>query len=71
MHLKITSLKYRVNIYQYMNNNEHNALFIFCLLSYNTATCFGWISSLSLENRMYICGKRYSLYRAVDCQLAS
>jgi hypothetical protein len=31
----------------YMNNNQHDALFIFSLLSYHTSTCFGRISSPS------------------------
>jgi hypothetical protein len=30
-------------ILNYMNNNQHDALFIFSLLSYHTATCLGRI----------------------------
>jgi hypothetical protein len=44
----------------YINNNPHYALFIFSLLSYHTATCFGRISSPSSGSIMYICGKWYS-----------
>jgi hypothetical protein len=47
--------------YVYMNNNQHNALFIFSLLSYHTSTCFGRISSLSSGGRMYKCGKWHLL----------
>jgi hypothetical protein len=54
-------------IYIYMNNNQHDALFIFSLLSYHTSTCFGRISSPSSGGRMYICGKWYLLYFCVDC----
>jgi hypothetical protein len=53
----------------YMNNNQHNALFIFSLLSYHTSTCFRHISSPSTGGTMYICGKWYLLYGTVDCQL--
>jgi hypothetical protein len=51
-------------ISNYMNNNEHDALFIFSLLSYRTCTCFGSISSPSPWGRMYIrvCGKWYLVY---------
>jgi hypothetical protein len=37
-----------------MNNNQHDALFIFSLLSYHISTCFGRISSPSSGGRMYI-----------------
>jgi hypothetical protein len=37
----------------YMNNNQHYALFFFSLLSYHTSTCFGHISSPSSGGRMY------------------
>jgi hypothetical protein len=37
-----------------MNNNQLDALFIFSLLGYHTATCFGRISSPSSGGRMYI-----------------
>jgi hypothetical protein len=48
-----------------MNNNQHDALFIFSLLSYHTSTCCGRISSPSSGGRMYtrICGSG-----TVDCQ---
>jgi hypothetical protein len=36
-----------------MNNNQHDALFIFSLLSYHTSTCFGLIISPSSGARMY------------------
>jgi hypothetical protein len=36
-----------------MNNNQHDALFIFSLLSYHTSTCLGRISSPSSRGRMY------------------
>jgi hypothetical protein len=54
----------------YMINNQHDALFIFSLLSYHTSTCFGLISSPSSGGRMYICGKWYLLYFCVDCHRA-
>jgi hypothetical protein len=38
----------------YMNNNQHYALFIFSLLSYHTSTCFGHINSPSSGGKMYI-----------------
>jgi hypothetical protein len=41
----------------YMDNNQHDALSIFSLLSYHTSTCFGRINSPSSGGRMYICGK--------------
>jgi hypothetical protein len=44
---------------QYMNNNQHDALFIFCLLSYRTYTCFGYISSPTSGGRTYMLGKLY------------
>jgi hypothetical protein len=53
-----------------MNNNQHDALFIFSLLSYHTSTCFGRISCPSSGGRMYICGKWYLLYCRVDCHRA-
>jgi hypothetical protein len=41
----ISSAARNVNTYQYiyiyMNNNQHDALFMLCLLSYHTSTCFG------------------------------
>jgi hypothetical protein len=37
----------------YMNNNQHDALFIFSSLSYHTSTCFESISSPSSGGRMY------------------
>jgi hypothetical protein len=42
---------------RYMNNNQHDPLFVFNLLSYHTSTDFGGVSSPSLGGRMYICGK--------------
>jgi hypothetical protein len=51
-----------------MNNNQHDALFIFSLLSYRISTCFGRISSPSSGGRMYICGNWYLLYCSIDCQ---
>jgi hypothetical protein len=39
-----------------MTNNQHDALLIFSLLSYNTSTCFGRINSPSSGGRMYIWG---------------
>jgi hypothetical protein len=42
----------------YMNNNQHDALFIFSWIIYHhTSTCFVHISSPSSVGRMYICGK--------------
>jgi hypothetical protein len=41
-------------ISNYVNNNQHDALFIFSLLSYHTSTCFGRINSPSSGGRMYI-----------------
>jgi hypothetical protein len=41
-------------ILNYANNNQHDGLFIFSLLSYHTSTCFGRISSPSSGSRMYI-----------------
>jgi hypothetical protein len=58
------------NILNYMNNNQHGALFIFSLLSYYTSTRFGRIDGPSSGGRMYICGKLYLLYCTVDCQRA-
>jgi hypothetical protein len=52
------------------NNNQHDPLFIFSLLSYHTCTCFGRISIPSSGGRMYICGKWYLLYFWVYCQQA-
>jgi hypothetical protein len=49
-----------------MNNNQHDALFIFSLLSYHTSTCLAHISSPSSGGRMYICGKWCLLYCWVD-----
>jgi hypothetical protein len=43
-------------ILNYMNDNQHVALFIFNLLNCHTCTCLGRISSPS-GGRMYICGK--------------
>jgi hypothetical protein len=49
--------------YMYMNNNnKHDALFIFSLLSYHTSTCFGHISSPLSGGRMCIYEKWYLLY---------
>jgi hypothetical protein len=45
----------------YMNNNQHDTMFIFSLLSYHTSTCFGCISSPSSGGRIYVCGKWYHL----------
>jgi hypothetical protein len=59
-----------LRILNYMNNDQHDALLIFSLLSYHTSTCFGRISSPSSEGRMYICGTWYLLYFWVDCQQA-
>jgi hypothetical protein len=53
-----------------MNNNEHDALFIFSLLHYHSSTCFGRLTSLLSGGRMCICGKWYWLYCWVDCQQA-
>jgi hypothetical protein len=36
-----------------MNNNQHDALFIFTLLNYHTSTYFGRISSPSSGGRMW------------------
>jgi hypothetical protein len=36
-----------------MNNNQHDAIFIFSLLNYHTCTCFGRISSPSSGGRIY------------------
>jgi hypothetical protein len=58
-------------ILNYMNNDLHDALCIFRLLSYYTFAYFGRISSPSSGGRIYICGKWYLLYCTVDCQLAS
>jgi hypothetical protein len=49
----------------YMNDNQHDALFIFNLLSYYTSTCFGHISSPSLGGRII-----YVSNGIVDCQWA-
>jgi hypothetical protein len=57
-------------ILNYRSNNQHDALFIFSLLSCHTSTCFGRISSPSSGGRMYICGKWYWLYCTVDCHRA-
>jgi hypothetical protein len=38
-----------------MNNNQHNALFIFRLLIYHTSTGFGCISSPSSGDGFYVC----------------
>jgi hypothetical protein len=54
----------------YVCNNQHDALFILILLNYYTYTCLGRINSPSSGDRMYICGKWYLLYCAVDCQRA-
>jgi hypothetical protein len=59
-----------LRILSYMNNNQHDALFIFNLLNYHS-TCFGHINSPSSGGRMYICGKWYLLYCTVECQRAS
>jgi hypothetical protein len=53
-----------------MNNNQHDALFTFSLLSCHTCTCFGRISSPSSGGIMYICDKWYLLFFWVDCQRA-
>jgi hypothetical protein len=37
----------------YINNNRHDALFIFSLLSYRTSTCFGCKSSQLSGSRIY------------------
>jgi hypothetical protein len=44
---------------QYMNNNQHDALFIFSLLSCHSYTCFGHISSPTSGGRTYMWGKWY------------
>jgi hypothetical protein len=65
--------KYSLNfstIYEYMNNNQHDALFIFSLLSYQTSTSFRRISSPSSGVRTCICGKLHLLYFRVYCQRA-
>jgi hypothetical protein len=51
-------------ILNYVNNNQHDALFIFSLLNYRISTYFGRISSPSSGGRMYICGKYYLSYSA-------
>jgi hypothetical protein len=55
-------------ILNYINNNQHDALFICSLFSYHTFTCFGRISSPSSGGRMYTFDKWYLLYFWVDCQ---
>jgi hypothetical protein len=40
-------MKFDMWEFYYMNNNQHNALFIISLLNYYTSTCFGHISSPS------------------------
>jgi hypothetical protein len=40
-------------ILNYMNNNQHDALFIFSVLNYHTSTRFGRIGSPSSGGRMY------------------
>jgi hypothetical protein len=67
--LQFTEAFQYVNII-YINNNQHDALFILSLLSYHTSTSFGCISSPSSGGRMDICGKWYLLYCWVDCQRA-
>jgi hypothetical protein len=57
-------------ILNYMNNNQHDALFFFSLLSYHTSTCFGRLSSPSSGGRMYKLGKWYWLYFWADCHRA-
>jgi hypothetical protein len=42
---KYFSIKINDQLYDYMNINQHDALFIFSLLSRHTSTCFGRISS--------------------------
>jgi hypothetical protein len=47
----VLTLTYKLKLYKpvgpYINNNQLDALFIFSLFSYHTATCFGCISSPS------------------------
>jgi hypothetical protein len=57
-------------ILNYMNNNQHDVLFIFSLLSYRASTCFGRISSPSWEGIIYLCGKWYLLHCWGDCHRA-
>jgi hypothetical protein len=61
----------RHHIQSHMNNNQHDAMYIFSLLRYHTSTCFGRTSSPSSGGRMYKCGKWYLLYSALGKSLCT
>jgi hypothetical protein len=70
----VLTLTYKLKLHKpvgpYINNNQHNALFIFSLFSYHTATCFGCVSSPSAGGKMCSSLSGHAGLLTVNCTIS-